>query len=311
MKRPTEPRIPPVDMGSLTESQRAIAGIGVSNVMRTLVRHEDLLWPWLTLAGKLGLGGALAPRDRELVILRVALRTECEYEWGHVLLALGVGATEAEIQALSDPSAAWSDADAALLHAVDELCSDDCVSNETWATLAATRDDVQIIQILALVGFYRMNAGLLNSMGVQPEPGRPHLREVPSLNVASHRQSPPPRPSATGSSSGATSTQQTGLGVHGTWQIIFHHPTGDQDLTLVMDTSNAGISGSVTNPALGITLPIVEGTVDGNRFSFRAPMQMPVQFEIGYQGIVDDDAISGDITIQGGGTFPFAGTRID
>jgi hypothetical protein len=25
----------------------------------------------------------------------------------------------------------------------------------------------------------------------------------------------------------------------------------------------------------------------------------------------DDDAISGDITIQGGGTFPFAGTRVD
>jgi hypothetical protein len=59
------------------------------------------------------------------------------------------------------------------------------VSDETWATLAATRDDVHIIQILALVGFCRMNASLLNSMGVQPEPGRPHLREVPSLNVAS------------------------------------------------------------------------------------------------------------------------------
>ena len=35
------------------------------------------------------------PRDRELVILRVALRTECAYEWTHVLLALDVGVTEA------------------------------------------------------------------------------------------------------------------------------------------------------------------------------------------------------------------------
>ena len=149
--------------------------------MRTLVRHEALLMPWLTLAGTLGTSGRLAPLDRELVILRVALRTECAYEWGHVLLALGVGVTEAEIRALSDASAAWSDADAALLHAVDEVCADDCVSDETWSALAATRDDVQLIELLALIGFYRMNAGMLNSMGMQPEPGRPRLGRVDRL----------------------------------------------------------------------------------------------------------------------------------
>ena len=59
----------------------------------------------------------------------------------HVLLALGVGITEAEIQALSNPSATWSDADAALLHAVDEVCSDDCMSDETWAAQAVSIGD--------------------------------------------------------------------------------------------------------------------------------------------------------------------------
>jgi hypothetical protein len=28
-----------------------------------------------------------------------------------------------------------------------------------------------------VIGFYRMNAGFLNSAGVQPEPGRPRLGE--------------------------------------------------------------------------------------------------------------------------------------
>jgi alkylhydroperoxidase family enzyme len=90
-------------MGSLTESQRAIAGIGASNVMRTLVLHEDLLWPWLTLAGKLGPGGGLSPRDRELLILRVALRTECECEFAHNLEAFDFEAREnsTEIEAQS------------------------------------------------------------------------------------------------------------------------------------------------------------------------------------------------------------------
>jgi AhpD family alkylhydroperoxidase len=248
-KRPTEPRVPPVDPESLTESQRAIAGITVSNVMRTLVRHEALLMPWLTLAGTLGTSGRLAPRDRELVVLRVALRTDCAYEWAHAPLALGVGVTEAEIQALSNPSAPWSDAQAALLHAVDEVCADDCVSDETWC--------------------------------------------------------------ATDSATGARTAQQTGSRVDGTWQIVFfHHPAGDQNLTLVIDTSKGGISGSVTNPAVGITIPIVEGSVGGNRFSFKAPMTKPVQMEIGYTAVVDGEAISGEITIQGGGTFPFDGTRV-
>lgn len=302
-KRPTEPRIPPVDPESLTESQRAIAGITVSNVLRTLARHEVVLMPWLALAGTLGTAGRLAPRDRELVVLRVALRTDCAYEWAHAPLALGVGVTVAEIQALSNPSAPWSDADAALLHAVDEVCVDNCVSDETWSALAATRDDVQLIELLALIGFYRMNAGMLNSMGVQPEPWSPRLGEVPSISVASRPQPPAPRQSA-------TTAQQTGRGIDGSWQIVFRHPAGDQHLRLAIDTRNGGISGSVTNPALGITLPIVEGSVDGSRFSFRAPMTNPVPLEIGYTGVGDGDTISGEITIQGGGSFPFDGTRV-
>src|SRR6202165_190454 len=218
-RRPAEPRIPPVDPESVTQSQRAIAGITISNVMRTLVRHEALLMPWLTLAGTLGTSGRLAPRDRELVVLRVALRTDCAYEWAHAPLALAVGVIAAEIQALSNPVAPWSDADAALLHAVDEVCADDCVSDETWSALAATRDEVQLIELLALIGFYRMNAGMLSSMGVQPEPWSPRLGEVPSIRVATPPQARAPRPSATGT----PTTRPKGSGAAGTWHIVLHH----------------------------------------------------------------------------------------
>jgi alkylhydroperoxidase family enzyme len=178
VKRPTEPRIPPVDPATMTESQRALAPFGMSNVLLTLVRHEDLLRPWLALGGKLLFSGRLPPRDRELAILRVALRTEAEYEWAnHVSAALAVGVTGEEIDALPDESASWPDADAALLRAVDELCSDDCVSDGTWAALASSRDDVELIELLMVIGYYRMNAGFLSSLGVQPEPGRPRLGE--------------------------------------------------------------------------------------------------------------------------------------
>lgn len=298
MKRPTTPRIAPEDLATMSDTQRALAGIGASNVIRTLVRHEDLLTAWLGLAQKLLLSGRVSPRDRELAVLRVALRTDCEYEWAnHVLGAIAAGATGDEIRALANPSAAWSNPDAALLRAVDELCSDDCVSDDTWAALAATRDDVELIEILCLIGYYRMNAGLLNSMGVQPEPGRPRLGHVPAASTAGPRR-PPALVRST-----APST------IEGNWQVIFHHPTGDQQLALALHSDNGTISGSVSNPALGMRVDIVAGTSDGCQFSFRAPMTTPIQVDISYAGAVDGDAIAGDVTIGGGGIFPFDGIR--
>jgi hypothetical protein len=50
---------------------------------------------------------------------------------------------------------------------------DNSVSDTTWAALCATRDDQQVIEVLVLIGFYRMNAGILNSLGAQPDPGMP------------------------------------------------------------------------------------------------------------------------------------------
>jgi AhpD family alkylhydroperoxidase len=290
---------------SLTESQRAMPGIAASNVLLTLVRSPDLFTPWLTLAQTMGLSDQLPPRQRELAILRVALRTECEYVWAnHVHLALGVGLTAAEIEVLPGDSASWSDTDGAVLHAVDELCSEDCVSDETFAALAATRDDAQMIAILTLISYYRMNAGLLNSLGVQAEAARPRLGQVPSISAASAGRAP-----AVDDAHGASATQPASWGPGNTWHIVFHHPTGDQDLTLVIAVSAGAISGSVTNAALGVVVPIVEGTVDGDRFSFRAPLNLPVEIDIVYRGTVAGDSISGDVTIRGGGTFPFEGTR--
>jgi len=307
MQRPTTPRIPPMDPATMSDTQRTLAGIGASNVIDTLVRHEDLLKAWLGLAQQLLFSDRVSPRDRELVVPRVALRTNCEYEWAnHVQSALGADATADEIRSLSRASAsAWSDSDATLLRAVDELCSGDCVSDDTWAALAASRDDLQLIEILCLIGYYRMNAGLLNSMGVQPEPDKPQLGQVPAETHAS----PAPPPAADAASTAATTAADRPTGIEGNWQVIFHHPTGDQHLAFVLQSNNGGISGAVINPTLGVTVPVIAGSADGRKFSFSVPMTTPIQIAISYAGVVDGDAISGEVTIGGGGTFPFDGTR--
>src|SRR5215831_16107855 len=107
--RPSTPRMPPVDPADLTESQRVVAGIGASNVIRTLVRHPELLNAWLALGTKLLFSERLSPRERELVVLRVARRTSAAYEWGgHALAAQAAGLTADEIRAVLEDDASWS-----------------------------------------------------------------------------------------------------------------------------------------------------------------------------------------------------------
>src|SRR5689334_13228572 len=100
-EHPAQPRITPIPTAELTESQRSFVQAGASNVILTLVRHEDLLKAWLGLGERLLFSSGVTPRARELVVLRVALQTQAEYEWAnHVAAAFAAGISEDEIRAL-------------------------------------------------------------------------------------------------------------------------------------------------------------------------------------------------------------------
>ena len=140
-----------------------------------MVRHRSLFRRWLPFASKL-LAGKLAPRERELVILRTGWRCRSEYEWGqHVLLAQDAGLTSDEIRRIRvGPEApGWEPFEATLLRAVDELHDDNCVSDATWHALAERYNDQLLIELVMLVGHYHLVAFTLNSLGVQREAGVP------------------------------------------------------------------------------------------------------------------------------------------
>jgi Uncharacterized conserved protein len=179
------PRIPPLRPDELTDGQRELLGAvdpPPLNIFLTLARYPGLLRRWLPFGGKLLAGGKLTPRDRELVILRSAFRCGARYEWGqHVAMAGAAGLTTDEIRSgLSGPDAAgWSEADATLLRAVDELNDDHCIGDESWNALASRYGTEQLIEIPMVAGHYAMLAGVLNSLGVQPEtPDLPGLGEA-------------------------------------------------------------------------------------------------------------------------------------
>ena len=171
------PRIPPLDPADAPEGTppgpKRNGGVPL-NIFLTLGKHPDLLKGFGRLGGAL-LQGTLPARERELVILRTGWRAGAEYEWGqHSLAAPRVGLSEDEVLRLAaEGSQGWSAEDAALVAAVDELCAGDRVSDGTWASLASRFDEKQLIELLVLVGFYRLVSGFLNSAGVQRESGVP------------------------------------------------------------------------------------------------------------------------------------------
>jgi 4-carboxymuconolactone decarboxylase len=179
--RPASPRIAPLAPADRDEQATALlAQAGAPdrpalNIFATLVRHPGLFRRWLPFGGKL-LAGRLPARDRELLILRTGWRCRSEYEWGqHTVIGRAAGITDEELRRIEEgPDASgWAGLDATLLRAADELHDDGCISDATWAGLAAAYDERQLIEVPMLVGQYHLVAFTLNSLGVQREPGVP------------------------------------------------------------------------------------------------------------------------------------------
>ena len=153
--------------------------LGRLNIFATLARHPELFKAWLPFGGYLLTSGTLSGRDRELLILRTAINCASPYEWGqHVRISLDGGIDRESIDRVADgPDApGWSDAEAALLRAADELHADARIADDTWSALAETYDERQLVEIAMLVGQYHMVAFALNSLGVEQDEG---LEDLP------------------------------------------------------------------------------------------------------------------------------------
>lgn len=135
--------------------------------LQILIRHADLYLAHLGVARKFLSDGEMSIRDRELAVLRIGWLSQAPFEWGsHVVIAKRNGITAEEIEWVIEGSAAvgWNDHDRAIIRAMEELHFDSMISDDTWATLAATYDDKQLIELPILAGQYKTVAYLQNSL---------------------------------------------------------------------------------------------------------------------------------------------------
>ncbi|HEX6993063.1 MAG TPA: carboxymuconolactone decarboxylase family protein [Gammaproteobacteria bacterium] len=157
-----EPRIPPVE----SEGGRG----GGANVFRTFVRNPPADRVRGAINGHVNGNSTLSPRHREMLLIRIGVLCRSEYEYAaHVRVGQRLGMTDDDVALLlAGPDGAEGDPlELALLRAADELYEDDAVSDETWATLAASLDTRQLFDVLIAVGGYRSTSMLINSAGVQ------------------------------------------------------------------------------------------------------------------------------------------------
>jgi alkylhydroperoxidase family enzyme len=173
------PRIPPVPDNELTDEQREIlAGLSgkrpALNIYRTLVRAPGALRRFLEWGGYvLSRRNSLPAREREIVILRVGFNCRSGYEFAqHSRIGLESGLSADEIGRIkAGADAGWSAADAALIRAADELTGDFFITDATWAELGRHFDEKQRMDVVLTAGQYTQVSMILNSFGVQTEPG--------------------------------------------------------------------------------------------------------------------------------------------
>jgi AhpD family alkylhydroperoxidase len=140
------------------------------NVLGTLARYPELTRAYHTFNGHVQFATTLSPRQRELLVLRVATLRRCEYEWAqHAVLAgdVGVSAEEIDRVAAGPDAPGWSGFERSMLTAVDELIAEGSVSDATWRALAADLDEQQLMDLVFTVGAYEVLAMALRSFGVE------------------------------------------------------------------------------------------------------------------------------------------------
>ena len=182
----SKPRIHPLPESQWNDEQRpqyeaakkgrsGISTAVVFNVMGTLGNHWEAakkfnVWAFHVM----GDTSTLAPREREILILRIGWLCQAEYEWAqHAVIGKACGLSDEEVARikLGADAPGWSEHDAALIHATDELHKDACISDATWNGLAKTYNTQQLMDVVFTVGQYNLVSMALNSFGVQLDEG--------------------------------------------------------------------------------------------------------------------------------------------
>ena len=143
----------------------------------TMAKHPPIFRRQLDM-GMAIFGGKMPARERELAVLRIGWLLRAPYEWGeHVDIGQRYGVTKDEILRVIEGSGApgWTEHEAAILRAIEEILANQTVSDATWATLSKNWTDKQKLEFPMMVGQYVCTAIVQNTLRIDLEEGNPGL----------------------------------------------------------------------------------------------------------------------------------------
>jgi len=176
MKTARVPKLP-LDEARAAADEAAVPDyMAELNIFQVLLNHPPLARGINDLLATMLWHGALDPRLRELLIMRIGWLTACDYEWTlHWRVASGLGVTADDLLGVRD----WQGYDGfgpterAVLAATDDVLRDGAVSAETWAACERElqSDKTVLIELVTVIGAWRMIASILQSLQVPLEDG--------------------------------------------------------------------------------------------------------------------------------------------
>ena len=161
--------------------ERTSRGLGVLNIFKVMAHTPELMESWWAMMALLLSRLQLAPRLRELAILRLFQLTRSEYGFAHhVRIGHDVGLTDEDIAALAlyAESARFSALDKLVLRYTDAATRLDAGAPAIAQELRAHLSEREVVELTFCIANWNLMAHLLQPLEIELEPAaRQYLPE--------------------------------------------------------------------------------------------------------------------------------------
>ena len=170
------PGLPPGEAKAAADEAAVPDYMAELSIFQVLLNHPPLARAVNDLLATMLWHGALDPRLRELVIMRIGWFTACDYEWTqHWRVASRLGVAPDDLVGVRDWRAydGFGPTERAVLAATDDVLRDGAVSAESWAACERELkgDTTVLIELVTAIGAWRMVSSILRSLQVPLEEG--------------------------------------------------------------------------------------------------------------------------------------------
>jgi alkylhydroperoxidase family enzyme len=174
-------RIPYVEKDAVTGEAKALYDTfekqfkvaQVPNVVKALSNSPKLAGKVFPLANYFMNESSLSPRLRELAVLILMKRLDCEYGFvRHIDIALRVGLTREQIDNIGSypTSPLFTDEDKLILRYADDLTQKARVDDDLFRQVKERIGQQNVLELTAATSFWNMMARNLNALQVELEP---------------------------------------------------------------------------------------------------------------------------------------------